>query len=274
MEYLRELNLGKKVPVGKRVCVVGGGNSAIDAARAALRDKDCENVAIFYRRTKAEMPALAEEVDAAIDEGIEIQFLVAPIKVLTKNGKAVAIECVRMKLGEKDASGRPKPVPIEGSEFHNVARYPHPGHQRAARHLLYRRGGRHQQGRENIVIDGETSMTTGMECSPAATPLPGPGTFVEAMAAGKLAAETIEKYVCGMPLAREYRLTRPSIYVEPVKPRRGGGQGQASQMKHLAVARGGKTSRRSSSGLTEEKAVRGQALPAVRSAKPRTARKP
>jgi len=256
VEYLKELNLGKKVPVGKRVCVVGGGNSAIDAARAALRDKDCENVAIFYRRTKAEMPALAEEVDAAIDEGIDIQFLVAPIKVVTKNGKAVAIECVRMKLGEKDASGRPRPVPIEGSNFTTsldtlilaISERPDTSYIVEADGI--------RRDRENIVIDGETSMTTWDGVFAGGDAVTGPGSVVEAMAAGKLAAETIEKYACGKPLRREYPLTRPSMYVAPeMLSEEEVDKARRPQMKHLPVSRRRKNFKEVEIGLTEEKAV-------------------
>jgi NADH-quinone oxidoreductase subunit F len=256
VEYLRELNLGKKVPVGKRVCVVGGGNSAIDAARAALRDKDCEKVTIFYRRTKAEMPALAEEVDAAIDEGIDIQFLVAPIKVVTKNGKAVAIECVRMKLGEKDASGRPRPVPIEGSNFTTsldtlilaISERPDTSYIVEADGI--------RRDRENIVIDRETSMTTWDGVFAGGDAVSGPGFVVEAIAAGKLAAETIEKYACGKPLGRDYPLTRPSMYVAPeMLSEEEVDKARRPQMKHLAVSRRRKNFKEVEIGLTEEKAV-------------------
>ena len=256
VEYLRELNLGKKVPIGKRVCVVGGGNSAIDAARAALRDKNCENVAIFYRRTKAEMPALAEEVDAAIDEGIDIQFLVAPVKVVTKNGKAVAIECVRMKLGEKDASGRPRPVPIEGSNFTTsldtlilaISERPDTSYIVEADGI--------RRDRENIVIDGETAMTTWDGVFAGGDAVTGPRTVIEAMAAGKLAAETIEKYAGGRPLRREYPLTRPSMYVAPeMLGEEEVDKARRPKMKHLSVSQRRKNFKEVEMGLTEEMAV-------------------
>jgi NADH-quinone oxidoreductase subunit F len=256
VEYLRELNLGKKVPIGKRVCVVGGGNSAIDAARAALRDKNCENVAIFYRRTKAEMPALAEEVDAAIDEGIDIQFLVAPVKVVTKNGKAVAIECVRMKLGEKDASGRPRPVPIEGSNFTTsldtlilaISERPDTSYIVEADGI--------RRDRENIVIDGETAMTTWDGVFAGGDAVTGPRTVIEAMAAGKLAAETIEKYAGGRPLRREYPLTRPSMYVAPeMLGEEEVDKARRPKMKHLSVSQRRKNFKEVEIGLTEEMAV-------------------
>ena len=115
VELLRDFNLKSEVKLGEKVIVVGGGNSAIDAARVAKRlGKDTR---IFYRRTKAEMPAIPSEIEEAIIEGIDIQFLVAPIKVQSSNGKIEAMECIRMELGDVDESGRRRPVPIEGSEF-------------------------------------------------------------------------------------------------------------------------------------------------------------
>jgi len=217
LEYLREVNMGEEVKIGRRVVVVGGGNSAIDAARAALRDKVCEKVTIFYRRTKAEMPALAEEVDASIDEGIDIQFLVAPVKVITRKGKAVAIECVRMKLGEKDASGRRKPVPIPGSNFTQkldtliLAISERPDTSYIGEGDEIKRHG------ENIIIDEETGSSTRLGVFAGGDAVTGPNTVVDAIAAGKRAAEMIEKYVSGRPVRPDYRLTRPSLYVKPAE---------------------------------------------------------
>jgi len=115
VDFLRRGNLGEKVTVGKKVGVVGGGNVAVDAARLALRF-GAEKVAMFYRRTQAEMPAAPEEVEAAMKEGVEMNFLTAPSKI-SREGTIVKFECRRMKLGEPDASGRPRPVEISGSEF-------------------------------------------------------------------------------------------------------------------------------------------------------------
>jgi len=215
LEYLRELNLGHKLPVGKRVCVVGGGNSAIDAARAALRDPDCEKVTILYRRTKAEMPALAEEVDAAIDEGIDIQFLVAPVKVLTQNGKVVSLECIRMKLGDVDASGRRRPVPVPGSEFVIPAETLIQAVSERPDTSYIGEGAEIGRQGENILIDEETSMTSRPGVFAGGDAVTGPNTVVEAMAAGKLAAAMIDRYLSGEPLRQDSHLTRPSVYVKP-----------------------------------------------------------
>ncbi|MGC9324235.1 MAG: NADH-quinone oxidoreductase subunit NuoF [Desulfomonilia bacterium] len=115
-EFLREVNLGKKVKIGSKVAIVGGGNSAIDAARTAVR-LGAKDVTILYRRERKDMPAWENEIVAAEHEGVKIEYLVAPTKLIGKNGKLTGVECQRMRLGEFDRSGRRKPVPIEGSEY-------------------------------------------------------------------------------------------------------------------------------------------------------------
>jgi dissimilatory sulfite reductase flavoprotein subunit len=114
-EFLNHVNSGEEVPVGNKVIVIGGGDTAIDAARVSERLG--AEVTIVYRRSRQEMPAIKPEVDGAIEEGIAIEFLAAPVEILTENGKAVGIKCIRMELGEPDASGRRRPIPKAGSEF-------------------------------------------------------------------------------------------------------------------------------------------------------------
>jgi NADH-quinone oxidoreductase subunit F len=121
VEFLRDFNanenkwLSGKSSLGKKVAVIGGGNSAIDAARVALRLG--ADVTILYRRLKQDMPAAAEEIKAAEEEGIKIDLLVAPLKLDGSKGKVSSITCQRMKLGDFDNSGRKRPVAVEGSEF-------------------------------------------------------------------------------------------------------------------------------------------------------------
>ena len=117
IEFLRRVNLRKPVTVGRKVLVIGGGNSALDAARTALR-KGAEEVTIVYRRTRAEMPADPREVEDAVREGIKLMFLVAPTSFnVGPNGHVAGVECQKMKLGAPDASGRPAPVAVPFSEF-------------------------------------------------------------------------------------------------------------------------------------------------------------
>jgi NADH-quinone oxidoreductase subunit F len=121
VEFLRDFNqfesawLKGEKNLGARVAVIGGGNSAIDAARCAVRLG--ADVTILYRRLRQDMPAAIEEIEAAEHEGIDIQLLVAPTKIVSENGKVTGIACQRMKLGDFDRSGRKSPVPVEGSEF-------------------------------------------------------------------------------------------------------------------------------------------------------------
>ena len=114
-DFLHKTNIGEKVEVGHHVVVIGGGDTAIDAARVARRLG--AEVTILYRRTRKEMPAIEPEIQGAIDEGVKIEFLAAPIEIIKEGNKASKMVCQRMELGEPDASGRRRPVPIEGDTF-------------------------------------------------------------------------------------------------------------------------------------------------------------
>jgi len=115
IEFLRRTAFGEPFNLKQNVTVIGGGNTAIDTARTALRKG--VKVTILYRRTRKEMPAIAEEIEEALEEGIEIQYLTAPVKVHTDNNGISKLECIRMELGEADSSGRRKPLPIKDSNF-------------------------------------------------------------------------------------------------------------------------------------------------------------
>lgn len=115
LEFLRDVNQGREVAVRGRVAVIGGGNTAIDAARTALRLG--AHPVLIYRRSRSEMPAISSEVSAAKKEGVEVLYLAAPVRIITVNGRAKGIECQRMRLGEADLSGRRTPEPIPGSTF-------------------------------------------------------------------------------------------------------------------------------------------------------------
>lgn len=115
LEYLRKVNLKEKVQTGKKVVVVGGGNTAMDCARVARRNG--AEVKVIYRRTRAEMPAWEEEIEEAISEGVSIMELIIPKKVLVSGSKVSGILVQKARLGEPDASGRRRPEPIEGSEY-------------------------------------------------------------------------------------------------------------------------------------------------------------
>ena len=107
---------GKPVKVGKTVAIIGGGNTALDAARCSLRC-GASKVAMYYRRTREEMPAADAEIEEAIEEGIEIQYLAAPVSIQTEGNALKSLTLLKMALGEPDASGRRRPVPVDGSEY-------------------------------------------------------------------------------------------------------------------------------------------------------------
>jgi len=114
-ELLNKVNSGEPVALGNKVIVIGGGDTAIDAARVSKRLG--AEVTILYRRTRAEMPAIKPEIEGALEEGVVIEFLAAPVEVLRENGLAIGLRSIRMELGEPDKSGRPRPVPKPGTEF-------------------------------------------------------------------------------------------------------------------------------------------------------------
>jgi formate dehydrogenase major subunit len=116
IDFLKEFGLRRAKALRGRVLVVGGGNTAIDCARTSLR-LGADEVRLLYRRTRKEMPANSMEIDEAEHEGVGMDFLVAPVRVIKKDGRAVALECLRMELGEPDSSGRRSPKPVRGSEF-------------------------------------------------------------------------------------------------------------------------------------------------------------
>jgi len=218
MEFLTGVNLGKEVKLGKRVGVIGGGNAAVDAARVARRLEGVEKVTIVYRRTRKEMPAYKEEVEAALDEGIEIRFLTAPIKVLSQNGKLIGIECQKMELGEMDKSGRRAPVPIKGSEFKIELDTLISAIGEKPDISYLKKGSKIETSDKNtIVIDQETFATNREGVFAGGDVVTGPNNVIDAIAAGKIATESIDKYVRGESLAREYKVTRPSVYVAPVE---------------------------------------------------------
>jgi len=193
IEFLRDVNLGKEVKIGKRVVVVGGGNVAIDAARSALRLGS--EVVIVYRRSRAEMPASKEELEAQEEEGIKIIFLANPTKILG-SGRVEKIECVHMELGPPDETGRRRPVPVEGSEFVTDVDTVIPAIGQASDlKFLEGSGVDTPKGRWiSTLKDGKTTVEGIFAGGDAAT---GAATVIEAIAAGKRAALSINEYLSG-----------------------------------------------------------------------------
>jgi len=200
--FLRAVSLGGKVNVGKKVAVIGGGNTAIDCARTAKR-LGAKEVTIIYRRSRAEMPASEEEVAAAEGEGIKIEFLTTPTRFSAQNKKLAEMECVRMKLGEPDASGRPRPVPVKGSEFTipldtviaALGQAPETDFVKELGISLSKRGA--------IEIDTKTGATNIEGVFAGGDVVTGPAFVIDAIAAGKKAARSIHQYLTGQPIEGE-----------------------------------------------------------------------
>ncbi len=193
VDFLRKAALGQEVKVGKTVAVIGGGNAAIDCARVSLRI-GAKSVTMVYRRTRAEMPAAPEEITEALHEGIEIVFLAAPNEIKQKGSK-LELECTRMQLGEPDASGRRRPVPIKGSEFilefdtiiSSIG-------QTADIPAQYRL----ETARGNVIkVNGETLATSRDGVFAGGDIVTGPASVIGAIAQGRQAASSIDKYLGG-----------------------------------------------------------------------------
>jgi formate dehydrogenase beta subunit len=189
--FLREVNLGLKPSLGKRVAVVGGGNVAIDAARTALR-LGSNKVYILYRRSRQEMPADTAEIEQAIEEGAEILFLVAPTGIQMDNGR-LTVTCVRMELGESDDSGRRQPVPIEDSDFDKefdtlISAIGQAPQTPVDFQVRIGRG-------STIQVDAVTLTTNRRGVFAGGDAVTGPATVTEALAAGRLAASRIDDYL-------------------------------------------------------------------------------
>lgn len=197
VDFLRALNLGEEVKVEDRVAVIGGGNVAMDAARSSLR-LGAKEVTILYRRSRAEMPASDEEIDAALEEGIEIEYLVAPAGVVTKNDRVAGIRCIRMELGKPDASGRRRPIPVEGSEFERELDMILPAIGQTPDLSFLSDGGSLQATKWGTLVTDPATLCTSKEGVFAAGDcVTGPGIAIEAIAGGKRAAVSIDSYLKG-----------------------------------------------------------------------------
>jgi len=178
-----------------RLIVVGGGNTAIDSARVAWR-LGYEEVYILYRRTKKEMPANPWEVEAAEQEGINIQYLAAPVEIIGKNGRVAGMKCVKMELGEPDASGRRRPIPIKGSEYVIEAETIVAAiGQRTDLSFLGENHGIELTRWNTIAVDEETGMTNVPGIFAGGDVVTGPDIAIRAIAGGKRAAQGIHKYL-------------------------------------------------------------------------------
>lgn len=216
--FLRKVNLGEKVKIGKNIAVIGGGNAAIDCARSALRT-GTEKVTIIYRRTRDEMPAALEEVEAALHEGVNIIFLAAPSEIREKKGGRLELECIKMELGEPDASGRRRPVPVPGSEFvmefDNII-------SSIGQATDIPAGFKIHLGKGDVIqVNSKTLATSKQGVFAGGDVVTGPKYVIEAIAAGKEAAISIDRYLKGEDLeaGRERIFTEAEVTIEGVEKR-------------------------------------------------------
>jgi len=212
LTFLKSVRKGNSPTLGQKVAVIGGGNAAIDAARTAIRLGATE-VALIYRRSRAEMPAISEEVEAAESEGVHLTFLTAPIEFFEKDSKVIGLRCIRMELVEPDSSGRRRPVPVAGSEYdlevdnvivsvgQSVGASSFIGLERLPNGTI-----------KTVSLTLETNLQGVFAGGDATT---GPSTVIEALAAGKEAATSIDRYLQRQDLSqnrkRQPSIVRPSL---------------------------------------------------------------
>jgi NADH-quinone oxidoreductase subunit F len=257
IEFLGKINLSEKVKPGDQVVVVGGGNSAVDAARVAIR-LGAKEVTIAYRRTRAEMPAFEEEIEAAEEEGVKIHYLAAPIRIIgNEDNQITGMECIRNKLGEPDASGRRRPVPIEGSEFIIPCDVIIPAISQ-------------EPEITDLIEDTDLNVTpwNTFEVSPntlegnipgifaAGDAVTGPATIIEAIAAGQRAAAAIDKYFNGEKLEWQFKSVRPKRLVEQLEiPEKEIERLKREKMPCLKVAQRIKNFKEVETGYTEKMCI-------------------
>jgi NADH-quinone oxidoreductase subunit F len=211
--FLRKVNLGDRKAPGKKICVIGGGNSAIDAARTCLR-LGAEEVHIVYRRQREQMPANPAEIDASIEEGIHLDYLTSPVRILGENNKVVGMECIRNELGEPDKSGRRRPVPVEGSEFVIDCDIVIPAISQEPDLSFLKDDYTFAISRwSSFEVDEKTLATNVPGFFAGGDAVTGPATVVQAIAAGHKAAVSMDCYLRGKEY-RGYWYPKPHLMID------------------------------------------------------------
>ncbi|MFZ2089088.1 MAG: FAD-dependent oxidoreductase, partial [Desulfobaccales bacterium] len=196
ISFLRNIYLGKKEKPADKVVIIGGGNAAMDAARTCMR-LGCSEVHVSYRRTQTEMPAHPEEVEQALDEGVQIHFLTVPIKIGGENGQVTHLECLRAELGRPDASGRRRPISVPESNFHIEAGAVITAIGQQPDFCPFPEPPVETTPWCTIVTQPNSTCTKIKDIFSGGDAVTGPSTVVEAIAAGKQAAAEIDHFITG-----------------------------------------------------------------------------
>jgi len=195
LRFLRDVKIGKPVKIGRSVAVIGGGNVALDSSRTALR-LGADEVSIFYRRSREEMPVTEVEYDEALAEGVQVNFLISPTRIVSDNWKVNGLQCVHMRLGEPDAGGRRRPIPIPGSEFFAPADTVIAAVGQAPDLSFLPPGSALERTRwERLAVDENKLATNVPGVFAGGDFVSGPGMVIEAIATGRRGAISIDKYL-------------------------------------------------------------------------------
>jgi NADPH-dependent glutamate synthase beta subunit-like oxidoreductase/coenzyme F420-reducing hydrogenase delta subunit/Pyruvate/2-oxoacid:ferredoxin oxidoreductase delta subunit len=216
--FLRQVNQNQNPKVGKKVAVIGGGNTAVDSARSAVR-LGAEAVHIVYRRSREEMPAVKDEIEAAIREGVKMSYLTSPLEVLGEDGKVSGLKCIENQLGEPDASGRRTPRPVSGSESALDVDMVIAAIGQAPDSSLIADDVEVTERRKRVIVDGPyTLVTTRPGVFAGGDAVTGPATAVEAISAGKRAAVSIDLYLRGeaVPLGEDMENHETASLPQPI----------------------------------------------------------
>ena len=216
LRFLRDVKVGKPVRIGRRVAVIGGGNVALDASRTSLR-LGADEVDIFYRRSREEMLVTEVEYNEALAEGVRINFLVSPTRIVSDKWKVTGLQCIRMRLAEPDASGRRRPIPIPGSEFFVEADTVIAAVGQAPDLSFLPPDSALERTRwERLVVDENRLATNLPGVFAGGDFVSGPGMVIDAIAAGRRAAIAIEKYLRGDTSRVEIYDLKPSAIEEVI----------------------------------------------------------
>jgi len=211
LTFLKSINMGDRKKPGDKVCIIGGGNAAVDSARTALR-LGCENVTIVYRRSRQEMPANPAEVEEAETEGVKIHYLATPVRIIGKDDHITGMECIKMQLGEPDESGRRRPIPVKDSEFIVETDTVIPAISQQPDLSFLPEGHDFKITKWNTFeVEPKTLQTNKKGVFAGGDAVTGPATVVEAVATGKKAADIMDLYLRGLELKAAEEKFEPAV---------------------------------------------------------------